>query len=90
MGGEEALIIKKKLRNTFLCLEFVTSFPVYTMESVKTKILSSITSTIGPCSLQIDTKEKCIIITLDAFPRHRIYVQPDRCGFAMLFAFDIA
>jgi len=48
------------------------------MESIKTKIKTSITSTTGRCTVHLDSKENCIIIRLDAFPRHLIFVQPDR------------
>ena len=48
------------------------------MEAVKARILSSIASSIGPCTVDFETKEQCMIICVKAFPRHLIFVQPDR------------
>ena len=48
------------------------------MESVKTKLRSSIIAAIGPCKVQFETKERCMVIRVDEFPNIRIFVQPDR------------
>jgi hypothetical protein len=48
------------------------------MENVKARILSSITSAIGPCTVDLETKAQCMIVRLHCFPRHFIFVQPDR------------
>jgi hypothetical protein len=48
------------------------------MESVKGKIRSSVTTAIGPCTVDFETQEQCMIIRLDEFPMHFIFVQPDR------------
>ncbi len=48
------------------------------MENVKSRIRSSITSAIGPCTVDFETKTQCMIIQLHSFPRHLIFVQPDR------------
>ena len=48
------------------------------MESVKTKLHSSIIAAIGPCKVQFETKERCMVIRVDEFPNIRIFVQPDR------------
>jgi hypothetical protein len=48
------------------------------MEAVKAKILASVTSAVGPCTVDFETKERCIIICVKSFPRQLIFVQPDR------------
>ena len=48
------------------------------MEAIKTRILSTVTSSVGPCTVRIGATDRCIIIVLDAHPQQLIFVQPDR------------
>ena len=48
------------------------------MEAVRSAIHASITTSIGPCTVRIVPRERCIAIILDAHPRHLIFVQPDK------------
>ena len=48
------------------------------MEAVKEHIHASVSTAIGPCAIRFDTRQQCMIIRVDAFPRIIVYVQPDR------------
>lgn len=48
------------------------------MESVKTKLHSSITAAIGQCTVQYESREQCMKICMHAHPKIVIFVQPDR------------
>ncbi len=48
------------------------------MEAIKARILSTVTSSIGPCTVRIGATDRCIIIILDEYPQQLIFVQPDR------------
>ncbi len=67
--------MKKKTKGREL---FFAEEKKLSMEAIKAKIHTTVTASVGPCTVRIIPSDRCIVITLDAHPRHLIFVQPDR------------